>query len=271
MKESIFLIILLFSLAGSAEEAGIASYEDEMALHLAGSYPVGEVVWLDAVEKPFLALYREAEGGHTGRAAIILHSIGGHADWPDTIAPVRTGLPAKGWSTLSIQLPVFAPHIPFAEYGSMFNIARARIQSSLKYLQGMQYSDIVLIGYSFGASAAVNFLAGSTTPVRAFAGISMQKHAFLSPTYDLVDGLAGVKVPVLDIYGSQDFSDVVNSADDRRLAGSKSANPYEQIIIPGANHYYNGMDGDLVDRIAEWLGTHIPSGKPLNPETFYSL
>jgi pimeloyl-ACP methyl ester carboxylesterase len=270
MKQTVILIILLFSAAPPAQESEALSYEQELVAQLAGSYPPGEVVWLHAMHKPFLALYKEPDGIRAGKAAVILHSMGGHADWPELIAPLRINLPGKGWATLSVQLPVLAPQAAFAEYGTLFIPARARIQSALRYLQKLGYADIVLIGYSFGASTAVDFLSGSATPVRAFAGISMQKHVFLNPSFDLVERLSGVAVPVLDVYGGGDFSDVVDSADDRRLAGNKSGSPYQQIIIRAANHYYTGMEQELIERLAVWLAAVVPDPMPLASEQRYS-
>ncbi|MEX2353896.1 MAG: DUF3530 family protein, partial [Gammaproteobacteria bacterium] len=269
---AIFLIIMLFCLNLPAVQTESGSYEDQLVFHLVETYAKGEVVWLGADGNPFLGLLRQAHEGGAGRVAIILHSMGGHADWPEIIAPLRTGLPTEGWATLSIQLPVLSPRDPIARYGETLDQSETRIRSAVRYLRERGYSDLVLIGYSFGATSAVNYLAKNNADIRAFAGISMQRHAFLSPTYNLIEELEKVTVPILDVYADQDFSEVVVSADVRRLAANKNGHKaYHQLVIEDADHYFSGQQDTLLAQVAKWLGSIVPDEMPVDTEPRYFL
>ena len=66
----------------------------------------GEAVWLRAGEHDFLGIYTEAEDADSKHSAIILHGVGVHPDWQQVVYPLRARLPALGWRTLSLQMPV---------------------------------------------------------------------------------------------------------------------------------------------------------------------
>ena len=78
--------------------------ERDMKLLAARQRP-DSVVWLDALEEQFLALYeREFTGSPLG-AILLLHAEGQHSSWPQTIQMIRSSLPKYGWNTLSMSLP----------------------------------------------------------------------------------------------------------------------------------------------------------------------
>lgn len=272
MRSRLLLLILLISSNSVVYPADSPDYEAVLTESLTGIYPDTEAVWLSADDQLFLGLYREPVNLPSNRAVVILHSMGAHADWPEVITPLRTRLPAMGWSTLSIQLPVLAPQASLSDYGASISQTTLRIRAAIKYLQYHGSVDIVLLGYSFGASLAVNYLRAEPDDIRAFAGISMQEFPFLSPPFKLVDNLDRVKVPVLDIYAGLDFSDVLRSVDDRRLAASKGGNSaYQQQVIEGSDHYYTGRQDELVETIMAWLETIVPGPGHLEPDPFYLL
>lgn len=66
--------------------------------------------------------------------------------------------------------------------------------------------------------------------------------------------LKTIKVPVLDIFGSNDLRPVLQSkkskADVARKAGNKN---YTQVKIAGANHFFDNKDDALVRRVRGWL------------------
>ena len=67
------------------------------------------------------------------------------------------------------------------------------------------------------------------------------------------------RLPILDIYGEQDFKRVIGEAPDRRLAAKKGGNKhYDQYEIEGADHYFNKMENVLVKRIRGWLDKAAP-------------
>ena len=269
MKLNLLLTMALWAAAAPAQESAPRGYEQEVVYHLVERYG-GEIAWIDAGGRDFLGLFREAARGYSRRAAIILHDMGAHADWPDVVHPLRTTLPAHGWATLSIQLPILAPDVPHSEYGRTFRGARQRILAALRHLEAAGYERVALVGYSFGAAAALDFLKEHPAAVDAFVGISMQDHRFLDPPSELTKQLAALAVPALDIYGGSDFSSVVRSVDDRRLAGGGVGRPpYEQRVVEGADHYYTGTGGELAEAIGAWLETAVPDDKPVKLDEIY--
>jgi len=242
-----------------AEEVASMRYEDEVAMTLNRADIPGEKVWLTSASGTFLGLFIDETPDYSTRAVIILPSMGSHVDWPEIISPLRTGLPEYGWTTLSIQLPLLPPRVSPAEYGTTFIEANARIQSAVQYLLSRQYQDIVIIGYSFGATTALNYLAEPATEIKGVVGISLQQHPFLKSSVDLFSMLGKVPVPVFDIYGSLDYSEVIRSAPDRRLAVSKNGiTDYLQLMVDGADHYFTGKNNLLTNRIVEWLDNLVP-------------
>ncbi len=64
------------------------------------------VVWLQALDEKFLALYEPEITGNPQGAVLLLHAEGQHASWPNTIEVMRTTLPEYGWATLATTLPI---------------------------------------------------------------------------------------------------------------------------------------------------------------------
>ncbi len=232
------------------------SYEKRIGKQLAEGLPVTEIVRLQSAIGEFLSLYRGYGTEKPRGAVIILHGMGGHPDWPEIVNPLRTTLPASGWATLSVQLPVLSPADSIADYGLTMGEATQRIEAAVQQLQDWRFLNIVVIGYSFGAATAAQALSTDNINknVNAFVGISMQAPQFLSPRLKLLKQLQSISIPVLDIYGSRDTIEVLNEADDRRLAARKNGNAaYRQIIVEGADHYFTGLEDVLIKRIQGWL------------------
>ena len=75
--------------------------EKRWAAQIEDSLMTGESVELRAGDTPFLGLFTEASHGSGSRAALVVHGMGAHPDWPDVIYPLRSELPEYGWATLS--------------------------------------------------------------------------------------------------------------------------------------------------------------------------
>jgi hypothetical protein len=258
LKLTIFLFSIIFSLNATGEGYSPRNYEDELVIRLVKNYTDNGVVWLGRGKNTFLSLYTEPANPEIQQAAIILHGMGMHADWPELILPLRKQIPSQDWASLSVQLPLLDPQINHAEYGRTFKLANDRIRLAIRYLQNRGMKDIVIIGFGFGATTAINYLTTVNSSIKAMVGISMQPHQFLKPKYDLLGELSNIKIPLLDIYAAGDFSGVLKSVDDRRLAGSKGANHlYHQIKLKEAKRYFTGKDKELTQIIIEWLNQVI--------------
>jgi len=74
------------------------------------------------------------------------------------------------------------------------------------------------------------------------------------PVYSDLAGLESVKVPVLDLFGSDDLPLVL----DNRLKKAMAAQPggnlrFQQQEIEGANHFFDDKNDELVDAVDDWL------------------
>ncbi len=263
-KILIILAFILFSLpAFGSDEAK----EKRWAEQIVDSLLVGEAVWLPVDKRQFLAIHAESTAAKTQGAAIILHGIGAHPDWPEVINPLRSELPEYGWATLSLQMPILPNDARAADYVPLLDEVSPRIDAAIAYLNKQGIRNIVLIAHSLGTAMASYYLASNPdSPIRAYVGISM-----IEDTDDTalsnVAYLTRLKLPVLDIYGYRDLDSVTKNAKARRQAAAMAKNKrYRQVVIEDADHFYTGKEGKLIKRIRGWLrknaaGMEIGTGR----------
>lgn len=230
-------------------------WEKQISSGLIDKVEATEIFWLETITNSFVALFNQHKSGPAKGAVIVLHSMGGHADWPEVISPLRTMLPEFGWPTLSVQLPLISPENNIEEYGKTFQETNQRINAAVKELRKRKFSKIIIIGYGFGGLSSLVFLEKeSFKHIDALITISLQDYAYIKPPIDLLRLIGKIKIPTLDIFGSLDFKEGIESAPDRRLASKKSGNySYTQIEIKGANHSFNNMENDLIQYIVDWI------------------
>ena len=216
----------------------------------------GEPVHLDADGHPFLALHTEAADGGSGRAVLVMHGRGFHPDWPEVAAPLRAELPEHGWQTLSLQMPVLGKTATYYDYVPIFAAAFPRIRAGIEYLRERGADTVVLAAHSCSAHMAMAFVRHhGDAGFDGFIGIGMGATDVGQPMREPFP-LAEMTVPVLDLFGDEDYPSVPGKAPDRlaaiRTAGhSRSA----QRMVPGADHFFRDMDEELVDAVVDWLAT----------------
>lgn len=227
--------------------------EQKLAERLSENVATGVPVWLQANGEKFLGLHNAALGELPRQAVLLVHNMGGHADWPEVIAPLRTSLPDHGWSTLSLQMPLLAPGALADDYGSTVASSGRRIRAGIEYLRKQGYSRIVVLGYGFGASQALASLAGEEY-ADGLIMISILAREFLQPAMDLPSLLTKLEIPVLDVYGRNDFPEVVDKANVRRRAVSGTGPAaMTQQVIAGTDHYFTGREQRLIEVVSGWL------------------
>ncbi len=230
--------------------------EKRMAVEVEDAVLDGDVIFLkDGANEghEFMAIDQEPEDETKG-AVIILHGRGFHPNWEDGIYPLRTQLPAKGWRTLSLQMPVLVKTAKYYDYVPLFSQAGSRIEAAIKHLKEQGIDNIVLFAHSCGAHMAMEWIREKGDgQISAYIGAGMgatdykQKMAEPFP-------LASMKVPVLDIYGEKEFPAVIRMAPTRLTEMKKAGNTKsKQVIVPGANHYFTDKGDELVAPIVEWL------------------
>ena len=220
---------------------------------------VGEAVKLKAGDTEFLALFAEHNTEKAMGAAIVLHGIGAHPAWPEVVEPLRTNLPDHGWATLSLQMPILPNEAETEQYAPLFkNEVRPRIQAGVDFLKQKGIQNIVIVAHSLGASMASHYLSQKRDPaISAFVGIGMSRN-MADPSMDTAASLRNInKLPVLDLYGSRDLSQVLDSAKARADAATRAGNKqFSQVKIEGADHFFSNMDAVLVKRVRGWMAKH---------------
>ena len=216
----------------------------------------GDAVDLSADGQTFLGLYTEADID-TGRGAVIVHGIGVHPNWPQVVYPLRTGLPLKGWSTLSIQMPVLANEATDADYAPLMDEVAPRLDAAIAYLQEQGAKRVAVVAHSLGATMVNDYLSTHPRAVAAFVAIGLSsggEHA----GRDNAKLIGGVQVPTLDLFGQNDLDAVVEGAKAR--AEAASANPgYIQVQAAGADHFFDGQEGALTTIVGDWLDQAVPA------------
>ncbi|MDH5648069.1 MAG: alpha/beta hydrolase family protein [Gammaproteobacteria bacterium] len=257
MRPLVYLSLALLLIANTAEvTASDKAKEKRWADQIADVVMVGDAVWLEAGQDKFLGLYTEASDGPKG-AAIIMHGIGVHPDWPDVILPLRSQLPEQGWATLSIQMPVLHNEANPAEYKPLFSEVAPRINSAIKFLKNKGYKNLVLIGHSLGTEMGVYYLvtdkkAGEN--ITSFVITSMSPGSEAIPGKPLIDWLKEVPVPMLDLYGTE--HERATEGAKARLPIIKSKKGSEQKAIAGTGHFFQGKNEELVKTISDWISEY---------------
>lgn len=248
----LFMVFIVGLLSAGTAVAG-RDYEQDLAERVVENLEHGQPVRLQANNHDFLALYYPVHGSRPKRAALLVHGMGGHPDWPEVIQPLRTRLQGRGWSTLSLQMPVLAVGTPVDEYGGTVPEAVRRITTGVEFLRSRDYASVFIIGYSFGAATALNYLV-EKPDADGLVMIGVLAREFLQPQIDLPLLISRISLPVLDVYGGRDFPEVIRKAQDRRQTAHNAGNTeYMQAVVEGADHYFTSQAERLVRIITDWL------------------
>ena len=250
----IFFIGICF--VGSALASDTAK-EKRWAEQIVDGLIVGEATWLQADGEKFLGIYAEHETEKPKGSAIILHGIGVHPDWPDVVQPLRTELPAHGWATLSLQMPILRNEAGYEEYAPLFDEVAPRMNAGIAFLHQQGINNIVIIGHSLGSTMAAYYLANNPdTQVQALVAVGVSGTQFDDPKKNYFASLPKLTLPILDIYGSIDLKPVLDAEKKKAQVARKAGNKhYRQIKVTGANHFFQGLEADLVRRVKSWLSS----------------
>ncbi len=213
----------------------------------------GEVVWLTADGIEFLGLYAPAASEPKG-SVLVLHGIGVHPDWPQVVNPLRVGLSEAGWSTLSVQMPILRNAAESEEYRPLFEEVPQRVEAATRYLQKRGSPPIFLVAHSMGASMAMHYLGGnSDSGISGLVtiGASAGGEGSLDES---ASQLGAIRLPMLDIYGENDLDPVLTGVATREAVAQASGNDdFGQIEVPGADHFFDGYEQQLLDAVSSWL------------------
>lgn len=255
MSISAKVVIFLMILANQAAMASDLAREQRMANEIVDSIIDGDAVYLTSGDHEFLNIYMEADAKQTAGAVIILHGRGFHPDWEDVVRPLRVGLTESGWNTLSMQMPVLEKSAKYYDYVPLFKEAFPRIEAGISYLKQQGNQKIILIAHSCSVHMVMAWIdAGLFRNVDAFVGIGMGATDYKQPMAKPFP-LHKISVPVLDVYGADEYPAVLRGADGRRKSIEKAGNEKsKQQVVPNANHYFTDQGDALLQVVSHWLG-----------------
>ena len=266
MKAILCKLSLVFCLlCGPVAWAGGPDLEREqrMAEQIVDAILDGEPVELTAEGRAFLGIYTEAE--QPRGSVLVLHGRGFHPDWGEVVQPLRVGLVEHGWNTLSIQLPVLHKQAKYFDYIWLFPHAMPRIEAALDYLAAQGEGPVVIVAHSCGSHMAQHWIREKAEAALkrfdAYVGIGMGATDYRQPMVEpfMLDRMP---MPVLDVYGENDYPAVLRMAPERAAMLEKIGNPVSrQVMVPGADHYFTDMNEVLVEVVAEWLDQAFPASE----------
>jgi pimeloyl-ACP methyl ester carboxylesterase len=237
------LFALLLALA-SLHAFAQADYarEQRWAAEITPAILVGDPVQLALPEgRKFLGIYAPNSKAQAG--VVVVHGLGVHPDW-GLINPLRSQLSEQGYATLSVQMPVLAAELRGDRYPPLFPEAAARIAVAIKFLQDKGHKKIAIVAHSFGARMANELLNQSDAPdIAAWVSIGIIGEYTKPETF---------KAPVLDLYGENDFPDVLALA-AKRAAAIRNIRGSAQVSVAGADHFFTGMDQELLRNVKLFL------------------
>ena len=228
--------------------------EKRLANEIADSIMDGEPLYLNSDKHDFLTIYMPSEESRPKGAAIILHDRGTHPDWKDVVSPLRTKLPEHGWHTLSIQMPVLNKQAKYYDYVPIFNDAFPRIEAAIDFLKQQGVKNIILIAHSCSVHMSMAWLEqAGDKKIKAYIGIAMGATDYKQPMKKAFP-FEQLTIPVLDIYGSNDFPAVTSNAATRLNMIKTGNKKSDQRMVNNADHYFTDKSDILLSEITQWLG-----------------
>lgn len=238
----------LMALAWTPAALAQADYarEQRWADEVTPAIVVGDAVQLALpAGRKFLAIWTPAPQAAAG--VIVVHGLGLHPDW-GLNGTLRSRLADQGYSTLSVQMPVLASDVKGPAYPPLFPEAAERLAVAVEFLRGKGVRKVAVVSHSLGARMTNHFLEhGGAARIDAWVAIGISGE---------FTGAAGFKAPVLDLYGEKDLPAVLGNAPDR-AAAIRGVRGSAQVQVAGADHFFNGMESELVRQVRLFLDRRL--------------
>lgn len=248
-KNNLMLIILSVVFSSHVLASDLAK-EKRWVDETVDSILDGDAVWLKADNHEFLSIYTEAED-ESQQGMIVIHGTGIHPNWPQIVQPIRVEMTTLGWNTLSIQMPILANDKQYEDYIPLYPEVIPRIQAAEKYMLEQGMKKIILVAHSQGAIMTSYYLLHSKSEASALAFIGMPARISKNGINTLKT-LETIKLPILDLFGSDDLPNVLSTAKQRKVAAKNNKN-YSQVKVEGANHFFDDMNEALISNLEVWL------------------
>ena len=231
------VLLLLCALSVSAADYG---REKKWADEVSPGIVVGDPVYLELKQgHKFLTLLTEAKDAKA--ALVIVHGMGIHPDW-GMVGTLRTQLADQGYTTLSVQMPVLAADAKAEQYAADFPEAAERIGVAVDFLTAKGYKKIAVVSHSMGSRMSRQYVMKHQNNLAAWASLGIGGG----------DTYAGIRIPVLDLYGENDLPPVLKHVKERAasLKGNAGA---KQVKMPKADHFYSNHEAEMVEAVKDFL------------------
>jgi pimeloyl-ACP methyl ester carboxylesterase len=237
----LFVFACLFFLSSSSFSQ---DYEREKrwADEIVPALMVGDAVWLEQKNgHKFLGLFIEKPSSKG--TVIIAHGRGWSPDF-ELYGTLRTRLAELGYNTLSIQMPVLPSTAILGLYVPLYPDARERFQLAVDFLKAKGQRNIAIVSHSLGATMANQYLIRTEDDsVRAWVFIGIIQG---------LEEMFRIRIPVLDVFGSDDWTVTVWGAPEREAQIRKDPRS-GQVMVPGAKHFFEGREEELVKIVGGFL------------------
>ncbi len=232
-------ILTMLLTIGTVFAAGDYDREQRWADEITPGILVGDPIYLEQQNHhKFLGIYAVASNPKMG--LVIAHGMGLNPD-AGMIGTLRQKLVDAGYTTLSIQMPVYAADIGFEAYPTLFPDAAERLQLAVAYLKSKGYQRIAIVSHSNGSRMSRTYMITNPPDVTAWVALSLTQG----------DTFAGIKAPILDLYGEDDLPHVLNSV-TRRKASLTNADS-QQKLVPAAGHFFVEREDSMIRAVSNFL------------------
>jgi pimeloyl-ACP methyl ester carboxylesterase len=157
-------------------------------------------------------------------------------------------------------MPVLGNEHQAGAYGPLLDEVGPRMDAAIAYLKSKGAGPIALVAHSLGATMSASWLAERpNAPIAAYVAIGMPGGG-TDPRLDTLAKMGRIRCPMLDLYGQHDLEPVVETAQARVRSALEGGNAgYNQIQVPGADHFFEGEEAALLDSVAGWLDAAVPT------------
>lgn len=250
---NVLILTLLFTSQLYAVEITDKDREKRVAAQIEEQLLSGDPVWLEADGQQVFALDTPAESEPVKGTVILVHGNGAHPNWAQVIAPLRTALAENGWRNIAVQMPYIPEDLPVSAAAKLFANTDARIKAAVEYAINDEETPLYIVSHSRGGPQATHYVATYIdAPIKGLAIIGSSARYQNDPDeFTTATSLSKIKIPMLDMYGSEDLEHVVKSAGDRKKAAASAA--YTQKVVTGADHMWDGEEQQLTTNVLEWL------------------
>jgi alpha-beta hydrolase superfamily lysophospholipase len=235
----------LILVAGLVAPAPAQDYarEQRWADQIVPQLMTGEAVWLEQANgHRFLGLLTLPPGPSRG-ALIIAHGRGWHPDY-ELYGELRMRLAERGYTTLSIQLPILSGTAKLNDYFATYPDATDRFAVAAAWLRQRGHRHLAIVSHSLGATMANQYLlANDSLPIEAWVFIGI---------INGLESMTRIRVPVLDVFGSNDW-EVTRAGAPERLKQISARAGSRQVMVDGADHFFAGREAELCDVIVGFL------------------